>query len=408
MENLLTSNHKEISFIKIFYRILLVFSLLVSAGLGVLSINDTVIFNSGEIIAQVPQVDYKAPFEGEPQKVFVKEGQSVKAGDTLLILNNETVRKNHQSALTNYSAIQETHEAIIALITSAHDKIKNLKREKYLNLKEYQSEKDKMGNDYNLATQKAALYKEKLTSVALSKLQVDSALYEEKVISKFDLTKSLDTYLDYKNTVIDAEGAVDQTQAGLAKLENDYLQTQNSLDLKLIELNERIKELTREKAKAENDLKKAQEDLDFNQSEAAKQYLISDLNGEVLNLYNLRFTQNFVNKGDLLLSVVPQKDSYYAKVIIPQRDIRQIKIGQRAHLKVDAFNYLDKGVLEGKVSYIPERKPKEEFFIIIALEPHPDFQLKGGFSIEGEIIIENLKIYQYILKKLFRSFQGAS
>jgi hypothetical protein len=60
----------------------------------------------------------------------------------------------------------------------------------------------------------------------------------------------------------------------------------------------------------------------------------------------------FVNKSDLLLSLIPRRDKYDAKVVVTQRDIRYVKVGQAAHLKVEAFDFFEKGILEGEVSYL--------------------------------------------------------
>lgn len=59
------------------------------------------------------------------------------------------------------------------------------------------------------------------------------------------------------------------------------------------------------------------------------------------------------------------------------------------------------------MSYVPERKPKEDFFVIIDLSPSPRFQLKAGYSLKGEIIVERLKIYQFVSKKLFRKLENS-
>jgi len=103
----------------------------------------------------------------------------------------------------------------------------------------------------------------------------------------------------------------------------------------------------------------------------------------------------------LLLSLVPRKDKYYARVLIPQRDISYLKKGQEAHLKIDAFNFQDRGIVRGQVSYIPDRKPKEDFFITIELTQDTPLELKAGYTLKGEIIIERLKLFQFMRKKLF-------
>jgi hypothetical protein len=42
---------------------------------------------------------------------------------------------------------------------------------------------------------------------------------------------------------------------------------------------------------------------------------------------------------------------------------------------------------------------------MIDLSPTGKFPLKAGYSLKGEIIVERLKIYKFILKKLFRKVE---
>jgi len=399
-------NFSEIFFIKMLFRILVGFLVLIAICVVTFNINDSVPFTAGEIIAEVPQIDYKAPFEGIPSKILVEEGKAVKKGDTLMVLVNEQLRKDYQDAQSSFPSLQKIDTTIADLILSTIKKIDNLKREKQLNTQSHASQKLKLVSELKSASEKTSVNTQKLLVVALSRLQMDSVLYAQKVISKLDLANSFDNYLNYKNSLVEAELSQHQIQSSSNNLDNDYLKSQNTEELRLIELNERIKELEKERSTSRKELKAATENLSFLGGEIRKQFIISELDGEVMNVYNQKFTQNFVNKGDLLLSVVPKRDKYYAKVVIPQRDIRYVKVGQATHLKVDAFNFFEKGILQGEVSYVPERKPKEDFFVIIDLAPSPRFQLKAGYSLKGEIIVERLKIYQFISKKLFRKLEN--
>jgi len=399
-------NFSEIFFIKMLFRILVGFLALIAICVVTFNINDSVPFTAGEIIAEVPQIDYKAPFEGIPSKIHVEEGKAVKKGDTLMVLVNEQLRKDYQDAQSSFPSLQKIDTTIADLILSTIKKIDNLKREKQLTTQSHASQKLKLVSELKSASEKTSVNTQKLLVVALSRLQMDSVLYAQKVISKLDLANSFDNYLNYKNSLVEAELSQHQIQSSSNNLDNDYLKSQNTEELRLIELNERIKELEKERSTSRKELKAAMENLSFLGGEIRKQFIISELDGEVMNVYNQKFTQNFVNKGDLLLSVVPKRDKYYAKVVIPQRDIRYVKVGQATHLKVDAFNFFEKGILQGAVSYVPERKPKEDFFVIIDLAPSPRFQLKAGYSLKGEIIVERLKIYQFISKKLFRKLEN--
>src|SRR5882762_1855668 len=401
-------NFNEVYFIKMLFRILVAFVAFILICVATFNINDSVSFTTGEIIAEVPQIDYKAPFEGIPNKIFVEEGKAVKKGDTLMVLNNEQLRKDFQDAQSSYPSLLKIDTTIAELIQSTYSKIDNLKREKQLSSRVHTSQKIRVVNELKSASQKTSVNTDKLLVVALSKLSMDSVLYAQKVISKLDITNSYDNYLNYKNSLVESELAQHQIQSNSNNLDNEFLKTQNTEELRSIELNERIKELEKERSASRKELRTAMENLSFLEGEIRKQFIISGLEGEVMNVYNIKFTQNFVNKGDLLLSVVPKRDKYYAKVVIPQRDIRYVKVGQATHLKVDAFNFFEKGILQGEVSYVPERKPKEDFFVIIDLAPSPRFQLKAGYSLKGEIIVERLKIYRYISKKLFRKLENST
>jgi len=77
---------KEINFIKIFNRILIVFLALVIIGLFIIPVNDSISYKYGEIVSKNPQIDYKAPFEVIPRQLFVSKGDMVKKGDTLMII----------------------------------------------------------------------------------------------------------------------------------------------------------------------------------------------------------------------------------------------------------------------------------------------------------------------------------
>ncbi len=75
---------KEINFIKIFFRILIVFTVLVALCMFILPVSDSITYKKGEIVSNNPEIDYKAPFEIIPQQTYVRKGDKVRKGDTLL------------------------------------------------------------------------------------------------------------------------------------------------------------------------------------------------------------------------------------------------------------------------------------------------------------------------------------
>src|SRR5437762_3537327 len=160
------STYNEIFFIKFFFRLLVAFFILIATCAITFDINDSVPFTVGEIIAENPQIDYKAPFEGIPRKVLVDEGKSVKAGDTLIILINEQINKDYKDIKSTYPSLKKIDTTIAQLIKSAYEKIDNLKRERQLNAQVQASQKVKTLEDLKAATQTAEVSAEKLLLVA--------------------------------------------------------------------------------------------------------------------------------------------------------------------------------------------------------------------------------------------------
>src|SRR5260221_11843798 len=395
----------ELFFIRVFFRILVVFT-----GIAVLfflffEINDSVVFQNGEILAENPQLDVKAPFEAIPESIFVKEGENVKAGDTLMILLNEQLRRDFKGTETLVRSLQVTDSTVNGLIRNAHDRIRNLKKERELTNRTYEDRKEQFASQLKSVKQKVELNKDQLYSVALKKLMMDSTLYKQQVISKLEMTNSYDNFSRYKGSLLESELAHKQAQSGAASLDNDFLWSQNALDLRVIDIQQRMNELNQQKSQTSKDLENMIRSLNYMREQIKKQFIIAQMDGQVQNLFNVKFSQNFVAKDQLLLSVVPSQDKFYARVLVPQRDMRYVKIGQQAHLKVEAYNFFTKGILVGRVAYVPESKPKEDFFVNVELPGKTPFDLKAGYTLRGEIIIERMKLYRFIAKKLFRKLE---
>lgn len=392
----------EIFFIRVFFRILMAFTVVVVLFFLFFEINDSVVFQNGEILAENPQLDVKAPFEAIPESIFVKEGENVKAGDTLMILLNEQLRRDYKGTETLVRSLRATDSAINGLIHNAYDRIGNLKKERELTNRTYQDRKEQFANQLKSVKQKVDLNKDQLYKVALEKLMRDSTLFKQQVISKLEMTNSYDNFSRYKGTLLESELTHKQTESGAATLDNDFLWSQNALDLKVLDIQQRMKELNQQKTQNTKDLENMIRSATYLREQIKKQFIIAQMDGQVQNLFNVKFSQNFIAKDQLLLSIVPSQEKFYARVMVPQRDMRYVKIGQRAHLKVEAYNFFTKGILVGRVAYVPESKPKEDFFVNVELPDKTSFDLKAGYTLRGEIIIERMKLYRFIAKKLFR------
>jgi hemolysin D len=385
-----------------FFRLFLIIIIVAISLLFLLSINDTVSIDEGELIAVNPQCDYKAPFEAELKKINIKEGQEVRKGDTLLILQNKDVITQQAKTKAETEYLQKKIQSIIVLRKALQNKKIAITQGKLLSAKNHQLEVNKSINVIDALNEQYE-YQLKRLSSAGEKYAADSILYQKDLLSKAEYNDTKDASFLLKENIANTKSSGQQQIAEKNLADNAFHKEQNDLSLRQVELIENEQSLIQTEYDAENQLNQAKEALKQIELLLTEQYIIATNTGVVNYIFNTTNTSNVMAKGDLLISVAPQNRSYYAKVIIPEKDIQYVKVGLNVQLKMDAYYYLEHGMIKGKVSYIAERKEKDKFFALIDLPELNNFQIKSGYKIQGEIILQQMPLYKYIIKKIFKN-----
>lgn len=136
---------------------------------------------------------------------------------------------------------------------------------------------------------------------------------------------------------------------------------------------------------------------------------------------NLQVTTKggFVNAGETIMQVVPVGDRLLVEARISPRDIGFVKVGDRANVKVTAYDFATYGGLPGKVvevsaDSIYDEIERENYYRVL-IETNRSFIEKDGqrFAIvpgmitDVEIITGAKSILSYLLKPVSRAFDTA-
>lgn len=403
MDELTNYNIKGFNFAVWFFRLVLLIFITIIILLFVLNINETVSIREGELVAANPQSDYKAPFEAQFVKNFVSEGQHVNPGDTLLIIHNEEYTIIDTTKKAEIAYLEKRIASIGVLQVSLQKKKAAIKQAGLINSKRHKSDIKGLANEVNTLNEQYSLQKERLRS-AIERYKADSILYSKDMLSKMEFENSKDAHLILKENLSNVKNQKQKQLTEKDVVSANFNKEQNSLIVNQVELMENDQALLQAKSELETQLIQAKEKLKEIQKLLSRQYIIATEAGIVNFIFNTRQVSNIINKGDLLVSVAPVNISYYAKAIIPQKDARYVKAGLRARLKLDAYYQFELGIIKGKVTYMAERKEKEKFYALIQLEQAKNYQLRSGYTFQGEIIVQRLPLLKYIIKKLFRRF----
>ncbi|MGV3503279.1 MAG: HlyD family secretion protein [Adhaeribacter sp.] len=389
-----------------FFRLILLITATVLLVVFGFQINDTVSIREGEIVATSPQSDFKAPFEAQILKINVREGQPVRAGDTLLVMRNLDFLEQQAKTATEIEFLQKKIQSITVLQQAVEQKKQALDQTSAIRAHKYQLDINRLVQEMKNLDQQYRFQRQRLSS-AQEKYVGDSILYKKDMLSRYEYNTTKDASLALKQNLASLRNERHKQASEKNLAYNNFTNEQNTILLSKLQLEENAQELVQARIDNENRLLQARQTLHKVDTELKKQYVIATNAGIVNFLFNTKQASNLIPKGDLLVSVAPKTAAYYAKVIVPEKDMPYLKKGLTARLKLDAYHKLEHGPMSGKVLYIAERRENEKYYALVDLPKNLRYQLKSGYRVQGQIILRRLPIYRYLIKKLFKQIEPA-
>ena len=378
-----------------------------------MKINLTANAPAGEIVSEEVAIQYLAPFECEVEKVLVKEGDFVNAGDTLLILSNE---KMQSDLLKNQNSLDAAHRNIEIYEKQIENFEKTMtEQKKELGIIKKEHRNKKKGKKYEVRKIKEQLeVLENKKTISKNRIQQDYQLLKKGAISKKQYDRRYKTYLDevdklnqLKNDLRVQSASDDNLGTRYAEKLNKY--NQNTLQLESDFLTQQ-KTLEQEKDKKEQ----LESKIETIQNQLGKLVIIAEKEGYVVNLFNQEKDLNIVGKKTSLLYLSPNAgQNFYAKLLVNEDEVKDIHPGQTVHIKIKAYNHYQYGILKGKVKHVDrqiidkKKNPtqKENFYAIVDIpaEETQKMDLKNGYKVDGEIVLNEVRLYQFVFSSMFRS-----
>lgn len=191
-------------------------------------------------------------------------------------------------------------------------------------------------------------------------------------------------------------------------LYNNYRRSKNDLQRTIIDVDNELQNYQRELVELETEIKDGKYNLTYIADELKKMVILRTIDGTISNLFNSRQNIEILAKGELLTIIAPKKEHFYAKVILDEKDLAYVKNGQEINLKLDAYNYYRYGAIKGKITYVSPSDVDKTFYCLATIKKYnPSINLKAGYKLKGgEVIIERMQLYQYIIKKLFNKIDS--
>lgn len=224
-----------------------------------------------------------------------------------------------------------------------------------------------------------------------------------------------------RKQVLDTESNFEQSRLLLQVSEGKLAATREALleaEAALAESDALAQKLwSEELAKASSELVEVKESLKKQTDRVERLVVRAPTRGPVQQVVQ-RSPGEVVRPGETLARIVPIDDALVAEVYVKPEDIAAVKVGDKAELKVTAYDFSKYGKIKGEVTDISpttfENDDKRSYYkVLIRFNPGrsdrfaSEWRLQPGMTVDAEIISGSKSLLQYLLKPVYRGIDVA-
>lgn len=359
--------------------------------------------------------DIHSIIDGRVEIWYVKEGDVVKAGDTIVFIS-ET-----KDSYWDPNLLERTQEQLKAkegMITSYEQKIEALDNQKG-------AETGNLKLKLAQTTNKVEINRKK---VSIDSSEVEAARIAEKIANdQFQRAQKMYT----ENGIISLKDLEDR-KVKLAEANNKYIAAENKLSNSkqelinsMIELNSLEAEYYSKIYKIDSDIGAASSDLYKSKEELAKlsnqyanysirrgaYFVTAPKDGQIVKIFKHGVGEN-VKQGEPIASITSTKPNYAVELYIEPIDMPLMKIGKKVRIAFDGWPTIvfsgwpgaSYGTFGGRVAAIDsDISSNGKYRILVAPDPDDDpwpSQLRVGMGANGIALLNRVPIWYELWRKI--------
>jgi hemolysin D len=373
----------------------------------------------GELVPEVKETVVRASTRGLIVALFTEEQKTVKAGQVLIQLdpkpyeNSQVATTSQLSSLNdNVSSLRSaafhkpvaTHSASSAWANANMADYETQKMVINQRIEQSKHEEAQVNTRYRLLEQELATLKSRNARY--------QQLYNEGGLSKVELDQ-------YSLEAMEKQRLLDETQSEMAS-------KKLGVELAMQGLNQIQSTYEKEVFSRMNDVEQSvlQVNKELVQTATSKEYTtIKAPTGGRVNQQAVHGPGVFVEAGDTLMTLVPEKLPIHAEIKVTNQDLSYIHLQQKAALRVDAYPYQKYGRLMGVVTAISPSTQKDDkgnslYKLTITLDDqclrfkNQCNALRPGMTVSTDLITRQRTLLSFITEplqmKLDRAFRDPS
>ncbi len=337
---------------------------------------------TGNVIATTKTQEIQSANDGVIEDILVSEGQHVKKGDLLIRLEKSQYKAAYDSTIAKVAALQAALTRLRAEVYGKPLIFPAIVKQ----FPEFVSTQTELFHRRQLAL-----------NDEISAINDSLVLAQHELDLNLPLVKSGDVgaaeVIKLKRQIADLKGQ-------MLNKKNKYFQDSQA-----------------EMTKAEEELSTKEQELADKSVTLDRSVIVASMDAIVKNIV-ITTKGAKVKPGDVILELVPSGDELIVEAKLNPADISFVKVGQKAAVKLDAYDYSIYGIFNGKVKYISpdtlvektSQGDKYTFRVWISLDTKElmakngkTIEIAPGMTTQVDIVTGSRTVLSYLTKPITKT-----
>ncbi len=350
-----------------------------------------------------------APVSGTVAAIKVKEGQTVKTGQTLLELDSELTRTELQQAQAKLEGELNRIPQLELMQNQLEIAIQSQRLQSQAQQSAQLAQIGSSQQQLNFSKNAYALAKNRRDRDFLE-VQRYRNLFKEGVVPQIKVVE-VNRALDESQRLLNqAQSDAKQAQFEIKQQQSNYDNVVRTGELTTLESERRIKEIQNQVLDTQTEIVQTKKQINALQFQLQQRVVRAPINGTVFQLA-IENTGSVLQSGKTIAQIAPQGVAFIFRAQIPSEDSGFLKVGMPVKLKFDAYPFQDYGVVPGRVNWIsPDSKivetdkgKLEAFELEIALAQtyiqanNKGIALAPGQTATAEVVVRQRRVIDFFL-----------
>lgn len=379
---------------------LFVFSVILWASLSEI---DIIVVSTGNIVTVDGIKTVDSNVNGEIVSINKSEGDSVKKGEEILVLENVNGRSEEENIKSELEVYKLNLDIINnklnnAEIDSLYDKY-NIDENKIEEIKLQESiESDQKEDEYNSYLESLEKIDEEINKI---QKEIDSDRKKYEALAK------------ETSTAVYSESLLENIKENEDEIKSLNERKQNYIENKKSEEEENKLAMIKERNEIEEKITSLESNLEALENTNSKYTITSPVDGVILTS-NYNTVGSYINQSKPIAEIVSSNSELEIYTYIQNKDIARIEEGQKVVIKLEAYNYQKYGTLNGTVDYIAPNSIVDENLGVVYKakikfdkEENKNINVLPGMTTTLEIKSGKQKIIEYFLEPFEKNIDNA-